>query len=188
MKRLALIAVAVAFAGCGGGIDGDDLEAEITKDAEGLQDPLVLDGVDCPSPETEEGDTFTCTVTVKGQETELEVVQTDDDGNVRYDDLATLAEGPAVDDTAADEASVRSVIDAVNKDVTALCDYTTAESRKQIAGEENCARSVLAQYESPLVEDYEVSIDEDSAAATDGERTVTLERQRNGSWLIADVR
>ncbi len=185
MKRLALIAVALAFAGCGDEIDGDALESEITKDAE--ERGLVLDGVDCPSPEAEEGATFTCTVTVKGQPTEFEVVQTDDEGNVRYD-FGGLAEGPAVNDTAADETSVRSVIDAVNKDVTALCDYATPAFRKELAGDENCAKAVLATYDSPLLEDYGVSIMEDTAAASAGSRTVALARQKNGSWLITDVR
>jgi hypothetical protein len=187
MKRLALIALAIAFAGCGGGeIDAGDLEAEITKDAE-QEVNVVLDGVDCPSPETDEGATFTCTVTVKGEDKDLEVVQIDDDGNVRYD-FTGLVEGPAVNDTAADEASVESVIDAVNKDVTALCDYATPAFRKQLAGEENCATAVLEKYESPLLEDYGISINGDDAAVSAGSRTVTLARQKNGSWLITDVR
>jgi hypothetical protein len=187
MKRIALIAVAaaVASAGCGGTtIDGGDLEDEITKDAE--DQGLVLDAVDCPSPDAEEGETFTCTVTVKSQETEFEVVQTDDDGNVNYD-FEALVEGPAVNDTAADEASVRSVIDAVNQDVTALCDYATPDFRKEIARQENCANAVLAEYDDFLGE-YEVSASGDHATASDGERTVAFERQRNGSWLITDVR
>ncbi len=79
------------------------------------------------------------------------------------------------------------MIDAVNKDVTALCDYATPEYRKEIAEDENCAKAVLNEYDEPLG-DYEVSLDGDTAAASDGERTVTLERQQNGSWLITDVR
>jgi hypothetical protein len=185
MKKLALIALPLALAGCGSGIDGDALEAEITTDAE--ERGLVLDAVDCPSPETEEGATFTCTVTVKGQPTDFEVVQVDDDGDVRYD-FGGVAEGPAVNDTAADEASVRSVIDAVNKDVTALCDYATPEFRKELAGDESCATAALADYETPLVEDYDVSVMGDAAAASGGNRTVALARQKNGSWLITDVR
>jgi hypothetical protein len=186
MKRLALIPVALALAGCGSDeIDGAALESEIAKDAE--ERGLVLDAVDCPSPEVEAGATFTCTVTVKGQPTDFEVLQIDDDGNVRYD-FGGVAEGPAVNDTAADEASVRSVIDAINKDVTALCDYATPEYRKQLAADESCAEAVLADYESPLLEDYSVSVMEDSAAASAGNRTVTLARQKNGSWLVTDVR
>jgi uncharacterized protein DUF4333 len=186
MKRLALLAVPLALAGCASDIDGDKLEDEIAKDADERL-ALVVDAVDCPSPDTEEGGTFTCTVTVKGQPTELEVTQIDDDGNVRYD-LAGLAEGPAVNDTAADEASVRDVIDTVNKDVTALCDYATPKYRKELAGSENCAEAVLTEYKSPLLEDYAVSVMEDTAAASAGGRTVALARQKNGSWLITDVR
>jgi hypothetical protein len=171
--------------GCGGDeIDATGLEEEITKDAAGRG--LVLDGVDCPSPETEEGATFTCTVTVKGQDNEFEVRQTDDDGNVTYD-FGGLVEGPAVNDEAADKASVEFVIEAVNNDVTAICDYATPEFRDEIAPGENCAKVVLAEYDEPL-ENYAISIDDDDAAVSSDSRTVNLERQRNGSWLITDIR
>jgi uncharacterized protein DUF4333 len=186
MKRFALLVLPLALAGCGSEIDGDKLESEISKDADERLN-LVLDGVDCPSPEAEEGATFTCTVTVKGQPTELEVTQIDDDGNVRYD-LAGLAEGPATDDTAADEASVKSVIDAVNQDVTALCDYATPEFRKELGAGESCAKSVPSKYDTPLLEDYDVSIMGDAAAASGSDGTVGLQRQKDGSWLITDVR
>jgi hypothetical protein len=186
MKRLAPIALTLAFAACGGEtIDGDSLEAEIREDAETLN--LVLDGVDCPSPDVEEGERFTCTVTIKGEPRDLEVVQTDDDGGVTYPRAGLAPEGPAVNDVAADEASVRSVIDAVNKDVTALCDYATPKYRKEIAQDGNCAKVVINEYDKPL-DDYEVSLDGDKAAASGGERTVALERRPNGSWLITDVR
>ena len=186
MKRVALIAAAVALVGCGGGeIDGAQLEGEITKDAE--ERGIVVDAVDCPSPDTEERATFTCTVTVKGQDTELDVLQVDDDGRVAYD-FTGLVEGPAVNDIAADKTSIEAVIDAVNRDVTALCDYATPEFRKAISGKENCAKAVLAEYDSPLLEDYEISVNEDAAAASADGDTVTLERQRDGSWLITGVR
>ena len=186
MRAALGVAIAVlALMGCGGTtIDGGDLEDEIIEDAE--REGLVIDAANCPSPDAEEGATFECTVTVKGQETQLEIEQRNDDGNVNYD-VEALVEGPAVNDTAADEASVEFVIDAVNDDVTALCDYATPEFRKEIARRENCASAVLAEYDQ-LLEDYEVSIDEDRAAASDDQRTVALERQRNGSWLITDVR
>jgi hypothetical protein len=185
MKRVALIAAGLVLAGCGGQIDGDVLEGEITKDAE--ERGIVVDGVDCPSPETEMGATFTCTITVKGQDSEFEVVQTDDDGNVSYD-FGGVVEGPAVNDTEADKASIDAVIDSVDKDITALCDYATRDFRKELAADESCAQAVLAKYESPLVEDYEISVDGDNAAATDDAHTVTFEREKNGSWLITDVR
>ena len=187
MRRFALIVVVAvaAGAGCGGTtIDGGDLEDEIIEDAE--REGLILDAADCPSPDAEEGETFECTVTVKGEDRQLEIEQRNDDGNVSYE-LGPLLEGEAGSDAGGDEASVRFVIDAVYDDVTALCDYATPRFRKEIARQESCASAVLAEYDH-LFEDYEVSIDEDRAAASDGERTVTLERQRNGSWLITDVR
>jgi hypothetical protein len=185
MKRLAAISLALAIAGCGGTtIDGAELEDEIKDDTE--REGLVIDGADCPSPEAEEGDTFECTVTVKGEDKKLEIVQRNDDGNVTYN-LGPLIEGTSGSDAGGDEASVRFVIDAVNKDATALCDYATREYRKEIAGGQNCAKVVLDEYDEPL-DDYEVSLDGDKAAASDGQRTVALERQQDGSWLITDVR
>jgi hypothetical protein len=185
MKRLASIAVAATFVACGGTtIDGGALEDEIKTDAEDRG--LVLDAVDCPSPDSEEGATFTCTVTVKGQENELEVVQADEEGNVTYD-FSGLVEGPAVNDTAADEASVESVIEAVNSDVTAICDYATPAFRDAIARGENCAKVVLSEYDEPL-DDYAISIDGDHAAVSAGNRTVNLNRQKNGSWLITGIK
>ena len=185
MTRLALIAAVVvaASAGCGGTtIDGGDLEDEIIEDAE--REGLVVDAADCPSPDAEEGATFECTVTVKGQETQLEIEQRNDDGNVEYD-LEPLVEGPAVNDTAADETSVRFVIEAINDDATALCDYATTKYRRVIArqtGAASCAKAVLGS-QGDQIEDYEISVDGDTAAVV-GTRTVALKRQPNGSWLI----
>jgi Domain of unknown function (DUF4333) len=185
MKRVALIAAGLVLAGCGGKIDGDDLEGEIKKDAE--ERGIVVDAVDCPSPETDEGATFTCTITVKGQPSEFDVVQVDGDGNVRYD-FGGVVEGPAVNDTEADKASIDAVIDSVDRDITALCDYATPSFRKELAAKESCAQAVLADYDTPLIEDYQLSVDGDTAAATDDTYTVTFERRKNGSWLITDVR
>jgi Domain of unknown function (DUF4333) len=185
MRRLALLAAVVVAAGCGGAtIDGGELEDEITDDAEA--EGLIVDGVECPSPDAEAGDTFECTVTVKGEDKPLEVAQRNDDGNVTYN-LGPLISGTAGNDAGGDEASVSSVIDAVNGDVTALCDYATPQYRKELSKDENCAKAVLDAYDRPLG-DYEVSIDGNTAAASDGKRTVTLKRQQDGSWLITDVR
>jgi hypothetical protein len=179
------LTVVLALMGCGGTtIDAGELEDEIVEDAE--SEGLVLDGVDCPSPDAEEGATFECTVTVKGQETQLEIEQRNDDGNVAYD-LGALVEGPAVNDTAGDEASVRSTVDAVRRDVTALCDYATRAYRRELGRGDSCAEQVLSQYEN-FLGDYEVSVSGDHATASDGERTVALERQKDGSWLVTDVR
>jgi hypothetical protein len=185
MKRLAAILLGLALAGCGATtIDGGKLEDEIKEDTE--REGLVIDGADCPSPEAEEGATFECTVTVKGEDKALEIVQQNDDGNVTYN-LGPLIAGTSGSDAGGDEASVRSVIDAVNSDVTALCDYATPEYRKEIAEGGSCAKVVLGEYDEVLG-DYEVSLDGDKAAASDGERTVALERQKDGSWLVTDVR
>ena len=186
MKELLALAVAVvALAACGGTtIDGGELADEIIEDAE--REGLVLDEVDCPSPDVEEGATFSCTVTVKGERRALEIEQRNDDGNVGYD-LTPLVESSAGSDAGGDEASVRSTVDAVRGDVTALCDYATPAYRRKLARDENCATAVLADFDDFLGE-YEVSVADDYATATDGMRTVVLDRQRDGSWLITAVR
>ena len=70
MKRLVWIGVALAISGCGETtIDSDKLEADGEEEA--AQQGLVLDEVECPSPEVEEGEKFECTVTVKGEQRKL---------------------------------------------------------------------------------------------------------------------
>jgi hypothetical protein len=187
MKRLAVISLALAIAGCGGEtIDGDSLEEEIRADADTLN--LVLDGVDCPSPDVEEGAKFTCTVTIKGDPRDVEVVQTDDDGGVSYPRAALQPEGPAVNDVAADEASIESVMDALKDDITSMCDYATKQYRAELTEGESCAEVVLDEYPEPFPSDYEISVTGDHAAVVDDRHTVTLERQKDGSWLITDVK
>jgi hypothetical protein len=182
MRRLVLIAAAFAFAACGEStIDSGKLEGDIKSDAE--QEGLVLDAVDCPSPEVEEGNRFECTVEVKGEKRQLEVVQRADEA-VAYD-LTPILEFESGSDAGGDEASVRFVIDAVNQDVTALCDYATNAYRRELGGG-SCAKKVIAKYDKPM-RDYDVAVDGDTATVTGGGREVTLERQRDGSWLIVDV-
>lgn len=184
MKRGPLIVLAIAIAGCGGGIDGDALEADIEEDFQ--REGLVVDAVDCPSPATEDGDRFDCTVTVKGEERSLEITQRGDDGSVEYD-LGAILSGTEGGDAGGDEASIRFVIDAINRDVTALCDYATRRHRRQLAKKGNCATAVLTDYDR-LLTDYEVSVNGDAATASDAKRSVKLERQEDGSWLVTDVK
>ena len=184
MKRVVWIVAAFAVAACGETtIDSAKLEGDIKEDAE--REGLVLDAVDCPSPEVEEGDRFECTVTVKGEERELEVVQRADEA-VAYD-LTPILEFTSGSDAGGDEASVRFVIDAVNRDVTALCDYATNAYRRKLGGP-NCAKKVIAKYDEPM-RDYVVVFGEtdDTATASGSGRKVKLERQRDGSWLIVSV-
>lgn len=184
MKRLACIGIAAALAGCGETtIDGGALEAEIREDAE--KEGLVLDGVDCPSPEAKAGERFECTVTVKGEERKLEIVQRTDEGNVGYD-LTPLLESSAGNDAGGDEAAVSFVIEAVNRGGTALCDYATPAYRRELTAERSCADATIAKYDQPL-RDYEVSVEGDAATVVSAGRTVKLERQADGSWLIVAV-
>ena len=183
-RLITFTAVSLAFAGCGETtIDSGKLEADIEEEA--AEQGLVLDDVDCPSPEVDEGEKFDCTVTVKGEERELEVTQRTDEGSVGYD-LTPLLESSAGSDAGGDEASVRFVIDAVNRDPTALCDYATAKYRRELGGS-RCAQRVIARYGAPM-RDYDVAVDGDRATVTAGEQTVTVERQPDGSWLIVRVR
>ena len=182
MKRLVCIALVATIAGCGETtIDSGRLEGDIADDAE--REGLVLDSVECPSPEVEEGATFECTVTVKGEERKLEVTRRESEA-VGYD-LTPLLEFRAGSDAGGDEAAIRFVIDAVNRDVTALCDYATDAYRRELGGN-GCARRVIARYDEPM-RDYTVAAKGDTATATGSGRRVTLERQADGSWLITGV-
>ena len=179
---LALVVAAAALAGCGGTtIDGGRLEEDIMEDAQ--REGLTLDAVDCPSPEAEQGARFDCTVRVKGQKRTLEIEQRADE-QVAYD-LGPLVEFESGSDAGGDEASVRFVIDAVNRDPTALCDYGTAAYRREVGGN-RCVRRAGRLYGPPM-RDYEVVVEGDSATARAGERAVRLRRQRDGSWLIAGI-
>ena len=182
MKRIACLAVAAAIAGCGETtIDSGKLEGEITDDAG--REGLVLDGVDCPSPEVEEGDRFECTVTVKGEQRKLEVEQRDNE-QVAYE-LGPLLDFESGSDAGGDEAAVRFVIDAVNEDVTALCDYATNAYRRQLGGA-TCAEEVIGRFDRSMP-DYTVVTRGETATAEGNGYRVTLRRQRDGSWLIAGV-
>ena len=184
MKRLLWIGIALAIAGCGEStIDAGRLEADVEEEA--AEEGLVLDEVDCPSPEVEQGKKFDCTVTVKGEERALEVTQRSDDGSVGYD-LTPLLESSAGNDAGGDRASVSFVIEALNRDATALCDYATREYRRELAAPGGCNRAARELYDEPM-RDYEVAVDGDAATVTAGDAAVRLERQRDGSWLIGDV-
>lgn len=183
-------AAVLALAGCSDVIDADKLEDEIKKDAEAAG--LVVDEVDCPEADAKADETFVCTVTVKGEEKELEILQKDDEGNVTYN-LTALVDGTSGADAGGDEASIGSVIDAVNADVTALCDYSTEAYKQTIVeqtGQPSCEEAVAGEDNDPI-QDYEVAVDGDTATVTGtdskGEATVSLERAEDGTWEISGV-
>ena len=186
-----VLVTAVAAAGCGGTvIDDGKLEDEITDDAAAAG--LVVDAVDCPSPDAQAGETFTCTVTVKGQEEQLDIEQVDDEGNVEYS-LEPLFGGTSGAGAGGDEESVRSVIEAVNADITALCDYATDEYKAEIVeqtGQESCEQAVAEEDNDPIRE-YDIAVEGDTATVTgtdaDGEVAVALERAEDGTWEISAI-
>lgn len=89
----ALVAGVVAVgAGCSVSIgdtnlDTDKLEGEIRSSVQRQLEEQVGISVDCPGDvDAEEGDVFRCTLTLpNGEEREVVVRQTDDDGNVRWE-------------------------------------------------------------------------------------------------------
>lgn len=181
---------ALTFAGCGSVIDAGKLEDEIKKDTEAAG--LAVDEVECPEADAKEGESFICTVTVKGEDKELEVTQKDDEGNVTYN-LGSLLAGDSGADAGGDEASVSSVIDAVNADVTALCDYSTEAYKQQIVdatGQASCEDAVAAEENDPI-QDYEVTVQGDTANVegtdSNGPVVVTLARAGDGTWEISAV-
>jgi uncharacterized protein DUF4333 len=80
---LGMAAVPV-MAGCANTIDADKAEEEITDDAEG--DGLDVEEVKCPDDvDAKDGEKFDCDVELGGgQDAEVEVEVTSDDGDLRY--------------------------------------------------------------------------------------------------------
>jgi uncharacterized protein DUF4333 len=95
---LPLAAAAVlGFSACGN-LDSGKIEDEISKQVEKqAQGQVKVKSVDCPSDrKIEKGDRFTCTITAEnGATAKAQVVQQDDDGNVRFTaNLLPLLAGP----------------------------------------------------------------------------------------------
>jgi hypothetical protein len=181
---------ALLLAGCSDVIDAGKLEDEIKNDAGAAG--LVVDEVDCPEADAKAGESFDCTVTVKGEEKKVEIQQVDDEGNVTYD-LAPLVEGTSGADGGGDEASITSVIEAVNADFTALCAYSTAAYKQVImdgTGQASCEEAVAGEKNDPI-EDLEVAIQGDKATVTgtdsSGRAIVSLERAEDGTWEISGI-
>lgn len=184
-------ASALALTGCANVIDADKLEDEIQKDAEAAG--VVVDEVDCPEADAKEGESFFCTVTVKGEPRELEVLQQDDDGNVTYNLSPLLAGGESGVSPGGDEASISTVIEAVNTDPAALCDYATDAYRKEIVdqtGQKSCEDAVAGDEPDPI-EEYKVMVSGDTASVegtdSSGPVVVTLDRAEDGTWEISAI-
>jgi len=80
------LAFALVLAGCGG-LDSGKIEEEISEEIEERsQGQVKVRSVDCPDDvEAKKGDRFTCRVTAEnGRSTRVVVVQTSDDGDVRF--------------------------------------------------------------------------------------------------------
>jgi predicted small secreted protein len=183
------VAAALTLAACGEDtIESGSVEDGIKEDAKAAG--LTLDGVDCPSPVAKKGESFTCTVTVKGEDSDFEVNQTDDKGGLEYSAaLTALLSGGG----GGDEASVSSVIDAVNADFTALCDYTTDAYKQEIVdqtGQQSCEDAVASEKNDPI-QDYKVTVDGDTATVngtdSNGPVVVTLTRAHDGTWEISAI-
>lgn len=143
----------------------------------------MIDEVSCPEADAKEGETFTCDVTIKGEETEIEVEQRDDEGNVTFDLGALVESGGAAGGTSADEASVSTTLETVNSDPSGLCSFATD------AYAADCKS--LDPAEVAPISEYEIQIDGTTATATGeaprGEVVYTLERAEDMTWQIAGV-
>ena len=86
LTLVALPVLALALPGCGT-LDTDKIEDEISKEIEERsQQQVKVRSVECPDDvDAKKGDRFTCKVTAEnGKSTNVSVVQTSDDGDVRY--------------------------------------------------------------------------------------------------------
>lgn len=87
MVRFVMIMIAaLALAGCTQVLDDQELESEISS---GIEEQTGVTGVsvDCPSDvPLEQGNTFNCSATSdEGDVGQVQVTQTDDEGNVRWE-------------------------------------------------------------------------------------------------------
>jgi hypothetical protein len=90
-------AVAMAIGGCsasvsigGKKIDAGKLERSISETVSGSVG-VVPERVDCPDDVAlKKGHTFQCTARVNGQDAAVRVTQSDDDGNVRFENVDAL--------------------------------------------------------------------------------------------------
>ena len=85
-RLLAVTTLAVAAAACTKSLDTDGLESKLKTQIEAQTDSTIT-GVDCPDDiKVESGATFECTATEESGATfTIEVVQTDDAGNVTWE-------------------------------------------------------------------------------------------------------
>jgi Domain of unknown function (DUF4333) len=85
-RLLAVAMLAVAVAACTKSLDTDGLESKLKTQIEAQTDSTIT-GVECPDDiKVESGATFECTATEESGATfTIEVVQTDDAGNVTWE-------------------------------------------------------------------------------------------------------
>jgi Domain of unknown function (DUF4333) len=86
LRSVVIVMAALALTGCTQVLDEEELEAEISS---GIEEQTEATGVtvNCPSDvPLEEGNTFTCSATsADGDVGEVQVTQTDAEGNVRWE-------------------------------------------------------------------------------------------------------
>lgn len=82
----------VAVAGCSSStLDAQKLNEEISKQVATLVPEGTQTSVNCPDGvKPEQGGTFTCTLTVNGQDAVIDVTQTDADGNVTFESQSAI--------------------------------------------------------------------------------------------------
>ncbi len=85
-----VLAATLALSGCSRVVNTDELEAQITSELQ-RQAGVTASSVDCPDDvPAEAGGTFTCTATADdGSTATIEVVQQDDQGNVKWEVVST---------------------------------------------------------------------------------------------------
>jgi hypothetical protein len=96
LRRLAVptalaAASVVAISGCSSSLDSEKLSQEITSQVDALVPEGTQTSVNCPSGiKPEQGATFTCTLTINGQDAVIDVTQSDADGNVTFESQSAI--------------------------------------------------------------------------------------------------
>jgi hypothetical protein len=151
-KVCAVAVLSLAFFGCGGAgrLDTREVERVLVADY-AVVDGVVNERAECPNQvDRGAGGSFICTLTLDGQMLEVRVVQVDDEGTVRFEQLQTVLTAAEVADQVASE---------VGRELGQVVTATCGSSSVIVVDDDGFVCSVLDENGSSLEVTAEVSDD-----------------------------